>query len=163
MNLFDLIKYSQQAFYKKALSFLLTFGLYRIISRYIPWCTIKFLDGGQEVTYPSLYEQFSLYLLHFSKCFSKDSVMTRTWLYFKPFTLLPPSLIHHSCPPPNILTLFCLLLSLIATYISWVRTGDVCILTVRVLYSFMSLTANQRSDILQHSQNRPTGDRWLKF
>ena len=23
--------------------------------------------------------------------------------------------------------------------------------------------ANQSSDILQHSQNRPTGDRWLKF
>ena len=22
---------------------------------------------------------------------------------------------------------------------------------------------NQSSDILQHSQNRPTGDRWLKF
>ena len=22
---------------------------------------------------------------------------------------------------------------------------------------------NQTSDILQHSQNRPTGDRWLKF
>ena len=25
------------------------------------------------------------------------------------------------------------------------------------------LTSNQSSDILQHSQNRPTGDRWLKF
>ena len=24
-------------------------------------------------------------------------------------------------------------------------------------------TRNQSSDILQHSQNRPTGDRWLKF
>ena len=24
-------------------------------------------------------------------------------------------------------------------------------------------TTNQSSDILQHSQNRPTGDRWLKF
>ena len=23
--------------------------------------------------------------------------------------------------------------------------------------------SNQSSDILQHSQNRPTGDRWLKF
>ena len=23
--------------------------------------------------------------------------------------------------------------------------------------------ADQSSDILQHSQNRPTGDRWLKF
>ena len=28
----------------------------------------------------------------------------------------------------------------------------------------MKLTdSNQSSDILQHSQNRPTGDRWLKF
>ena len=26
-----------------------------------------------------------------------------------------------------------------------------------------SLGKNQSSDILQHSQNRPTGDRWLKF
>ena len=25
------------------------------------------------------------------------------------------------------------------------------------------LRLNQSSDILQHSQNRPTGDRWLKF
>ena len=25
------------------------------------------------------------------------------------------------------------------------------------------VTINQSSDILQHSQNRPTGDRWLKF
>ena len=25
------------------------------------------------------------------------------------------------------------------------------------------LSLNQSSDILQHSQNRPTGDRWLKF
>ena len=25
------------------------------------------------------------------------------------------------------------------------------------------LIRNQSSDILQHSQNRPTGDRWLKF
>ena len=25
------------------------------------------------------------------------------------------------------------------------------------------IIVNQRSDILQHSQNRPTGDRWLKF
>ena len=25
------------------------------------------------------------------------------------------------------------------------------------------MEANQSSDILQHSQNRPTGDRWLKF
>ena len=34
---------------------------------------------------------------------------------------------------------------------------------VRVM-PFHSLTdANQSSDILQHSQNRPTGDRWLKF
>ena len=24
-------------------------------------------------------------------------------------------------------------------------------------------STNQSSDILQHSQNRPTGDRWLKF
>ena len=24
-------------------------------------------------------------------------------------------------------------------------------------------TLSQSSDILQHSQNRPTGDRWLKF
>ena len=26
-----------------------------------------------------------------------------------------------------------------------------------------ALHVNQSSDILQHSQNRPTGDRWLKF
>ena len=25
------------------------------------------------------------------------------------------------------------------------------------------IVPNQSSDILQHSQNRPTGDRWLKF
>ena len=25
------------------------------------------------------------------------------------------------------------------------------------------IVTNQSSDILQHSQNRPTGDRWLKF
>ena len=25
------------------------------------------------------------------------------------------------------------------------------------------VVTNQSSDILQHSQNRPTGDRWLKF
>ena len=25
------------------------------------------------------------------------------------------------------------------------------------------LYSNQSSDFLQHSQNRPTGDRWLKF
>ena len=28
---------------------------------------------------------------------------------------------------------------------------------------YKSIDANQSSDILQHSQNRPTGDRWLKF
>ena len=28
---------------------------------------------------------------------------------------------------------------------------------------FSSSLLNQSSDILQHSQNRPTGDRWLKF
>ena len=28
---------------------------------------------------------------------------------------------------------------------------------------FICSDANQSSDILQHSQNRPTGDRWLKF
>ena len=27
----------------------------------------------------------------------------------------------------------------------------------------LPVTMNQSSDILQHSQNRPTGDRWLKF
>ena len=27
----------------------------------------------------------------------------------------------------------------------------------------LSKAPNQSSDILQHSQNRPTGDRWLKF
>ena len=27
----------------------------------------------------------------------------------------------------------------------------------------LTLEGNQSSDILQHSQNRPTGDRWLKF
>ena len=27
----------------------------------------------------------------------------------------------------------------------------------------VKLLLNQSSDILQHSQNRPTGDRWLKF
>ena len=26
-----------------------------------------------------------------------------------------------------------------------------------------TMKTNQSSDILQHSQNRPTGDRWLKF
>ena len=31
---------------------------------------------------------------------------------------------------------------------------------VKMHYQF---SANQSSDILQHSQNRPTGDRWLKF
>ena len=30
-------------------------------------------------------------------------------------------------------------------------------------YEFPSSKSNQSSDILQHSQNRPTGDRWLKF
>ena len=29
--------------------------------------------------------------------------------------------------------------------------------------AFSSRHRNQSSDILQHSQNRPTGDRWLKF
>ena len=29
--------------------------------------------------------------------------------------------------------------------------------------SVINLYSNQSSDILQHSQNRPTGDRWLKF
>ena len=28
---------------------------------------------------------------------------------------------------------------------------------------FLKTVLNQSSDILQHSQNRPTGDRWLKF
>ena len=28
---------------------------------------------------------------------------------------------------------------------------------------FLNIGSNQSSDILQHSQNRPTGDRWLKF
>ena len=28
---------------------------------------------------------------------------------------------------------------------------------------FLYFCKNQSSDILQHSQNRPTGDRWLKF
>ena len=27
----------------------------------------------------------------------------------------------------------------------------------------VKISINQSSDILQHSQNRPTGDRWLKF
>ena len=27
----------------------------------------------------------------------------------------------------------------------------------------MAIKQNQINDILQHSQNRPTGDRWLKF
>ena len=29
--------------------------------------------------------------------------------------------------------------------------------------SAINKLSNQSSDILQHSQNRPTGDRWLKF
>ena len=32
-----------------------------------------------------------------------------------------------------------------------------------VLRDTKNLSSNQSSDILQHSQNRPTGDRWLKF
>ena len=28
---------------------------------------------------------------------------------------------------------------------------------------YLKELTNQSSDILQHSQNRPTGDRWLKF
>ena len=30
-------------------------------------------------------------------------------------------------------------------------------------YEVSNDLTNQSSDILQHSQNRPTGDRWLKF
>ena len=46
------------------------------------------------------------------------------------------------------------------------------VFTVRVLWKVKKnhiykaneqVTANQSSDILQHSQNRPTEDRWLKF
>ena len=32
-----------------------------------------------------------------------------------------------------------------------------------VKIKLMQNETNQSSDILQHSQNRPTGDRWLKF
>ena len=32
-----------------------------------------------------------------------------------------------------------------------------------IIGSIISWISNQSSDILQHSQNRPTGDRWLKF
>ena len=31
------------------------------------------------------------------------------------------------------------------------------------IIALSDFTKNQNSDILQHSQNRPTGDRWLKF
>ena len=33
----------------------------------------------------------------------------------------------------------------------------------QVNFGVSRLILNQRSDILQHSQNRPTGGRWLKF
>ena len=36
-------------------------------------------------------------------------------------------------------------------------------LAVEYLQRDLDKLANQSSDILQHSQNRPTGDRWLKF
>ena len=32
-----------------------------------------------------------------------------------------------------------------------------------LIYTYFMTKTNQSSDILQHSQNRPTGDRWLKF
>ena len=34
---------------------------------------------------------------------------------------------------------------------------------IRELFNFILVESNQSSDILQQSQNRPTGDRWLKF
>ena len=107
---------------------------------------LSFLDGEKEVTYPSPYEQFlplpTPFFKMFLERFFNDPYHT---LYFKPLSMLLPSLIHHPCPPPNISTLFCSRLSLTTTYISCVRTIDVCILTVRVsqsiLYPFMlSLT-----------------------
>ena len=54
INSFNLINYSQQAFHK-VLSSLQNRHVQDIktppfLSRYVLWCTIKFLDGGQEVT-----------------------------------------------------------------------------------------------------------------
>ena len=41
-----------------------------------------------------------------------------------------------------------------------IRGKRFVLVNVHLLYE---LEINQSSDILQHSQNRPTGDRWLKF
>ena len=143
INSFNLIKYSQQAFHK-VLSSLQNRHVQDIKTPPPPssylgtyyGVQLSFWMGGRKSHNPPPSNNFPLYLLPFSKCFLKNSLMTHTLLYFKPFSLLPPSLIHHPCLPPNILTLSCSLQSLIITYFSWVRTGDVCVLTVWVSQSY---------------------------
>ena len=48
--------------------------------------------------------------------------------------------------------------------VRWIETHTTQIASLQHCYRrFMIDDVNQSSDILQHSQNRPTGDRWLKF
>ena len=51
----------------------------------------------------------------------------------------------------------------IDTKINEVEESDVRDKRERLVACVLSGNSNQSSDILQHSQNRPTGDRWLKF
>ena len=54
-------------------------------------------------------------------------------------------------------------------FIEWIRTllfnVSSCVTNngFSMDYFCIEQGTNQSSDILQHSQNRPTGDRWLKF
>ena len=46
-------------------------------------------------------------------------------------------------------------LAMLKSFVGWLR--------IRLTASLLEYFVSQNSDILQHSQNRPTGDRWLKL